>query len=231
MDKENIIYKLKQYCPDGKIINPHTERCVKTNGKVAKNMLADYTGDGSIPECTIAKVRNPQSGRCVKITGKVGQSILSKYEVIDVHIIFHPELFVIWNSSYKPGSKTKKKPIVWDSLNIGKFLKWYQSFSAKVKTRLVHHNIVFMQFSVYGNNIDLHLRVNKKDVPVSKLVQMLSELKRYKEHKFKNTSEVVNDLLYALEPDIDEDYLIENDGELYIMQAPEIANFVLTPQK
>jgi hypothetical protein len=231
MDKDNIIYKLKQYCPNGKIINPHTERCVKLNGKVAKNMLADYTGVGSIPECTIAKVRNPQSGRCVKITGKVGQSILSKYEVIDVHIIFQPELFVIWNSSYKQRSKTKKKPIVWDSLNIDKFLKWYQTFSTKIKARLAYHNIAFVHFSEYGNNIDLYLRINKKDVPVSKLVQMLSELKRYKEHKYKNTSEVVNDLLYALEPDIEEECLIENNDELYIMQAPEITNFILTPQK
>ena len=54
-------------CPDGKVINPLTNRCIKikTINKISKNEL-------SKPEknCPDGKILNPKSGRCIKIKTK-----------------------------------------------------------------------------------------------------------------------------------------------------------------
>lgn len=67
-------------CPEGKILNPKTNRCVNLSGKIGKELKQERIveelrkiEDGDCPE---DKVRNPRTGRCVKRTGAIGQKIL-----------------------------------------------------------------------------------------------------------------------------------------------------------
>ena len=54
-------------CPPGKVLNPATGRCVKTDGKVGRAL--------AVPGCPPGKVLNPATGRCVKADGKIGRRL------------------------------------------------------------------------------------------------------------------------------------------------------------
>ena len=78
--------KLKP-CPEGKIRNPISSRCVNSDGKVGKDILKKIaSGELKVPKKTgksksepkkAGQVLNPKSGRYVSATGKIGQSILA----------------------------------------------------------------------------------------------------------------------------------------------------------
>jgi hypothetical protein len=80
--------KLKP-CPEGKIRNPISNRCIDSNGKVAKDILKKIaSGELKVPKKTgksksepkkagAGQVFNPKSGRMVSASGKIGQSILA----------------------------------------------------------------------------------------------------------------------------------------------------------
>jgi hypothetical protein len=53
-------------CPEGKVLNPKTGRCVKI---AIKKVVPSA-------QCPEDKVLNPKTGKCVLITGKVGQEII-----------------------------------------------------------------------------------------------------------------------------------------------------------
>jgi hypothetical protein len=209
-----VIDKLRKYCPAGKIINPYSERCINLTGKVAKQMLAVYDGNGTIPECTIAKVRNPDTGRCVKINGKVGKKILSTYGAIDVHVIFKPEIWVIGNSSFIRSSRPSKSHQKWDKPDAEHFLQWYKLFAKTIKNILAKHKLQFVRLSTYSEDkIDMQIRCKM----MGPLISLL-----------KDVDGVLKDVL---QPDTEEDHLIEIDGTLYLVQADEIISVTLEPQK
>lgn len=54
--QEPEVKKVVKQCPDGKVLNPTTNRCVKA--KTASK------------ECPEGKIRNPTTGRCVKVVAK-----------------------------------------------------------------------------------------------------------------------------------------------------------------
>lgn len=56
-------------CPEGKMINPATKRCVKINGYIGKKLTPKV--------CLEGKIVNPKTNRCVKVNGKIGKSILA----------------------------------------------------------------------------------------------------------------------------------------------------------
>jgi len=60
-------------CPEGKIMNPATGRCVSRNGKIGKAIL-----ERKKDECPEGKILNPATGRCVSKTGAVGKKLLDK---------------------------------------------------------------------------------------------------------------------------------------------------------
>ena len=72
-------------CPDGKIFNRKTGRCVSINGKVGR-ALAKAQGGGAKPgkkpkspkaakQCPDGKILNPATGRCVSVNGKIGKEL------------------------------------------------------------------------------------------------------------------------------------------------------------
>lgn len=54
---------IKKVCPEGKVINPKTNRCVKMDGVVAKSVLQKTQ-----KICPDGKVLNPNTNRCIKAT-------------------------------------------------------------------------------------------------------------------------------------------------------------------
>ena len=87
----NLLYfniNIKMNCPEGKIFNPATGRCVKIDGKVGKKLLEQQRGSVALnrqknkpqqsKECPTDKILNPATGRCVKRTGKVGKKLLEQ---------------------------------------------------------------------------------------------------------------------------------------------------------
>jgi tRNA A-37 threonylcarbamoyl transferase component Bud32 len=65
-------------CPDDKILNPQTNRCVKKTGKIGKKLLNKSKSNQNQPPCPDDKILNPQTNRCVKKTGKIGKKLLNK---------------------------------------------------------------------------------------------------------------------------------------------------------
>ena len=88
-------------CPANKICNPKTGRCVKRNGKIGRQILANQSPSPFPPQspspsppqspspspsggnkcdgkkCPANKICNPKTGRCVKRNGKIGRQILA----------------------------------------------------------------------------------------------------------------------------------------------------------
>jgi hypothetical protein len=59
-------------CPNGKIMNPKTKRCVKIDGKIGRSL--------SGLKCPNEKIENPKTKRCVLRTGKIGKSVIEEIE-------------------------------------------------------------------------------------------------------------------------------------------------------
>jgi serine/threonine protein kinase len=76
---------LKKRCPDGKILNPKTNRCVNKSGKTGQKVIR-YLKKGISPSktlkkrCPEGKILNPKTNRCVNKTGKIGKKILHQYK-------------------------------------------------------------------------------------------------------------------------------------------------------
>lgn len=64
-------------CPQGKVKNPVSKRCVSATGKLGRIILAQNQPLGADP-CPPDKVRNPLSRRCVNRDGKLGRMILAQ---------------------------------------------------------------------------------------------------------------------------------------------------------
>lgn len=69
-------------CPEDKILNPLTNRCVKKNSLIGKTLLkegksinANIKIEKTI-SCPPDKILNPKTGRCVNKKGKVGKDLL-----------------------------------------------------------------------------------------------------------------------------------------------------------
>lgn len=68
-------------CPEDKILNPATNRCVKKTSALGKKLSKGENIEPKAPkECPEGKVRNPATGRCVKANSKT----LKKKEDISV---------------------------------------------------------------------------------------------------------------------------------------------------
>jgi hypothetical protein len=61
---------LVKKCPEGKVVNPKTGRCVNAQGKLGQSL------SGQKASCEDGKILNPKTGKCVSIHGKVGQEVL-----------------------------------------------------------------------------------------------------------------------------------------------------------
>lgn len=66
-------------CSPGKIRNPKTRKCVKTDGKVGRELMKAAAPPAAaaaaeIP-CPSGKIRNPKTRKCVKADGKIGREL------------------------------------------------------------------------------------------------------------------------------------------------------------
>ena len=64
-------------CPNGKIINPTTGRCVSRTGSIGRSILSGPIQQNKSKQvaCPNGKIINPKSGKCVSYTGGLGDSI------------------------------------------------------------------------------------------------------------------------------------------------------------
>ena len=92
-------------CPDGKILNPKTNRCVNKDGKIGKN-LVDKVNRSKSPSkktspvksndhhdktCPDGTILNPKTKRCVKVSGAIGKKILASQKNPNSFPIFEEE--------------------------------------------------------------------------------------------------------------------------------------------
>ena len=76
----------KEKCPDDKIYNPETKRCVLKSGKIGKLLLNgkgiekkvkdDKKDKKKMGECPDDKIYNPETKRCVLKSGKIGKLLM-----------------------------------------------------------------------------------------------------------------------------------------------------------
>ena len=77
-------------CPDDKILNPDTNRCVSKFGAVGKKILSQLQNvkntkkvdEINIKECPPDKILNPETYRCVSKTGAIGKKILLESKLL-----------------------------------------------------------------------------------------------------------------------------------------------------
>lgn len=67
--------KKKIECPDNKIINPKTNRCIKMNGTTAKKLIKNKEIE---QQCPTNKILNPKTKRCIKKDGITAKSLIKK---------------------------------------------------------------------------------------------------------------------------------------------------------
>lgn len=69
--KQEIFKAVAAKCVDGKIINPETGRCVKSDSSLGRKVLERLSA-----HCPKGKILNLASGRCVSKTGAIGRKLL-----------------------------------------------------------------------------------------------------------------------------------------------------------
>jgi DNA polymerase beta len=76
---------MNKECPDDKILNPKTKRCVSKTGALGKQLLQKENKPSSAAkspkpknECPDDKILNPKTKRCVSKTGALGKQLLQK---------------------------------------------------------------------------------------------------------------------------------------------------------
>ena len=70
-------------CPEGKIRNPATKRCVDKHGAIGRKLMKTRKTSVKKPsvqktkkaDCPKGKIRNPATGRCVNENGKIGKKL------------------------------------------------------------------------------------------------------------------------------------------------------------
>ena len=79
--------KPKKVCPEGKVLNPLTNRCIKIKPEKVKKTLKKYDESGNIIKkskpkkvCPEGKVLNPLTNRCIKIKPEKVKKTLKKYD-------------------------------------------------------------------------------------------------------------------------------------------------------
>ena len=105
-DDEDILKQYRQFgkkfeessrpksdCPEGKIRNPKTGKCVKIDGRIGKEILKSRgksspkrdspkrgspKRDSPKNDCPEGKIRNPATKRCVSVDGIIGRKILGR---------------------------------------------------------------------------------------------------------------------------------------------------------
>ena len=73
--KGNKTHRKGNACPEEKVRNPVTNRCVLKSGKIGRSILDTNKPLRKSNVCPPDKIRNPVTNRCVLKSGKIGRSI------------------------------------------------------------------------------------------------------------------------------------------------------------
>ena len=68
-------------CPEGKILNPKTNRCVDKSGNIGKQLLKETKQNpqnANQKQCPEGKILNPKTNRCVDKSGNIGKKLINK---------------------------------------------------------------------------------------------------------------------------------------------------------
>lgn len=78
---------MSKQCPEGKILNPATGRCVLKSGKIGKALLGKRPSSGAASRpvvssggsssCPHGTVRNPRTKKCVSVTSAAGMQLIA----------------------------------------------------------------------------------------------------------------------------------------------------------
>ena len=90
---------MNKECPDGKILNKETGRCVDVNGKIGKQIIKEQDekkkkktkpkskskpkseeDEKKYKECPDGKILNKKTGKCVDVNGKIGKQIIKEQD-------------------------------------------------------------------------------------------------------------------------------------------------------
>ena len=71
---------MNKNCPDDKILNPTTNRCVSKDGAIGKKLIKASSASVAVPkkkeECPDDKILNPATNRCVSKDGAIGKKLI-----------------------------------------------------------------------------------------------------------------------------------------------------------
>lgn len=70
-------------CPDGKILNPLTNRCISKNGILHKSLIKNNHIQTETKICPDSKVLNPLSKRCIKIGTALYKSLVKNKVIVE----------------------------------------------------------------------------------------------------------------------------------------------------
>lgn len=193
-------------CPPGKILNPKTGRCVKTDGKIGMTL--------SKKVCPSDKILNPNTGRCVKANGRIGKTLQSN---VEVEIIFKPGMVQYWNSSLDSGRSQVhlKHKYVWKDNAIESFLSWYNLFVNKMQILFQKHGMQFLNYRISNKYIVLHFRCPQT---------YFTEIKTMTLSNGKGINKIIH---LALFPDTNEEYIVQYDDTIYMIECMLIKKICL----
>lgn len=200
---------VEKKCPPGKILNPVTQRCVKTNGKIGKSLV---TGE---KKCGSGQILNPATGRCVNINGKIGKKLVNQNIPRPVAklvgIVFKPCLSILVNSSFDAGRSrsSMKRKHIWEKITIRKYLKWYNLFKWKIVEALRKDKMQFLGFSIHSKS---HLLMKIKVVDADSMINTLDKSKS---------------IQFALNPDTDETNVVLYKNIVHLVECEKIKNIFL----
>jgi hypothetical protein len=171
--------------------------------------------------CPPRKIINPVSKRCVKADGRIGKKVLGT----ELSIIFRPELYEIWNSSFEDNSVGSSiGNYIWKSLHTQNYVQWYNQFLDAIQKRLKNTDIYVCAFSSYRNKVQFKL-VGKslKNINIDRLQKIIDNKLSKGSVLTDIEKKLENAISYAFAPDTHEDHFVLHNHTLYSVEKNDDA--------
>jgi hypothetical protein len=219
---------VKKSCPEGKVRNPETGRCILIkNAKVAK---AKAVVKKSCPE---GKVRNPETGRCILIkNAKVAKAKAVVKKSCPEGKVRNPETgrcILIKNTKVaKAKAVVKKSPIKKQKDKNAVELSVFTYISKDLNFRMTayYNEIIFVKF---GNKVYIEISEgDEQNAPVNEMLDILMPFNELMNNKYLKKYYELS-LMAIGKPNIDTNYYSENVNiknnfhlidTLYIVEDP-----------
>jgi hypothetical protein len=180
---------VKKSCPEGKVRNPETGRCILIkNAKAAKAKAAKAVVKKSCPE---GKVRNPETGRCILIKNaakaKVAKAKVAKAKAV-----------------------VKKSPVKKPIAEISIFA--YISKDFNFRRTAYYNEMIFVNLG--NNNVYVEIiERDGQDAPINEILDIIMPLDELMKNKYLKKYYELS-LMAIGKPNIDANYYIKGEGNL-----------------